>query len=171
MALSIPLLDTILDTGKTVINKLWMDKDEKAKIEITKEEMQNQFELALRTLNDKHELDKIEAVFKEHQAQRDFANDQFGKAEVLKEMGWAGKVIMLGRASIRWCITGASMLFTWNIMKLILTPEVIKGVAAGTLSASGSWLVTLIVCLIVGIPVFYVSGISIEKILGVRNKL
>jgi hypothetical protein len=167
----IPILDSLIDAGKTVIDKIWMDKGDKAKIEITKEEMRNQFAIAMKAMNDNHELAKVEQVFKEHQAQRDFANDQFGKAEVLKEMGWTGRIIMFGRASIRWVITGGSMWFTWNIMNLVLTPDVIAALAAGTMSASGAWLITLLVCLIVGIPVFYVSGISIEKIIGVRNKI
>ena len=171
MSLTIPIIDTILDTGKTVINKIWMDAGDKAKIELTKEELQQKFDLALKTLAQNGELTTLEMLFEEYQAQRDFANDQFGKAEVLKGFGWAGKFILIGRASIRWVITGGSMFFTWKLMNTLLTSDVMTALAGGTLATGAVWLITLMVCLIIGIPLFYVSGISIEKIMGVRNKL
>lgn len=171
MALPIPIIDSVLDAGKTILDKLFMDKGEKEKIEITKAELKNNFELALKQMDQNEELTKLEQVFKEHQAQRQFANDQFGTIESLKELGWVGKVIAMGRASIRWVITGGSMIFTWKILNLILTKEVVVALSAGTLSGGGTWLITLLIVLVIGIPVFYVSGISIEKILKVRNKI
>lgn len=171
MGLSIPIIDGIIDAGKTVIDKIWMDAGDKAKIELTREELQQKFELAFKTLEQNGELEKLNLVFKEHQAQRDFANDQFGKAEVLEKMGKAGKFILIGRASIRWVITGGSMFFTWKLMNTLLTSEVMTALAGGTLATGAVWLITLMVCLIIGIPLFYVSGISIEKVMGVRNKL
>lgn len=167
----IPIVDSIIDAGKTAINKIWMDKGDKAKLELTKQEMEQHFELALTTLAQNGDLTKLELVFKEHQAQRDFANDQFGKAEVLKGFGKIGSIIMLGRASIRWVITGGAMFFTWELMNTLLTAEVITALAGGTLATGAVYLITLLVCLIIGIPLFYVSGISVEKIMGVRNKM
>lgn len=171
MAIPIPIVDGLITAGMKVLDSLFMSKADEAKIELTKEQLRQQFELTLRQMAEQGKLAEFERVFKEHQAQRDFANDQFGKMEILKEMGWAGKIIALGRASIRWVITGGSMFFTFKIMNLILTPEVVAALAAGTLSTGGIWLIHLLVALVIGIPVFYVSGISVEKIMGKRNNL
>lgn len=167
----IPIIGSIIDAGKTIIDKIWMDKGEKEKLEITKEELKRNFELALRQMEQTGDLTKLEQSMKEWQAQRDFANDQFGKAEALKEFGTIGKIILLGRASIRWIITGGSMYFTWHILNSVLTDEVVNSIAKGTLGGSASTLVALLIVLVIGIPLFYVSGISIEKIMGKRNIL
>ena len=171
MGLPIPVIDGILDLGKSVLDKIWMNQGDKAKIELTREQMKAQFEHSLKEIDQKGELSKIEATFKEHQAQRDYAHDQFGKMEILKEMGWVGKIIALGRASIRWVITAGSMIFTWKILNLILTDKLIAGLAAGTLGTSACAIIGLLICLVVGVPVFYVSGVSVEKIMKVRNKI
>lgn len=167
--LPIPIISGIIDAGKSIIDKIWMDKGDKEKLELTKEEMRNHFELALKQMAQSGDLFKLEQSMKEWQAQRDFANDQFGKAEALKDFGWVGKAILLGRASIRWIITGGSMYFTWNIVNSVLTDEVVNSIAKGTLGGSASTIVGLLIVLVIGIPLFYVSGISVEKIMGKRN--
>lgn len=171
MGLPIPIIDSIINLGKTALDKIWIDKGDAAKIELTREQMQRHFELAIKEMDRNGELKQVEATFKEQQAQRDYAHDQFGKMEVLKEMGMVGKIIALGRASIRWIITAGSMFFTWKILNLILTDALVASLAAGTLGASTSAIVGLIICLVVGVPVFYVSGISVEKIMKVRDKI
>jgi len=167
----IPIIDSIIDAGKTVINKIWADKGDVLKMEFTRDQLQKEFDLAFKTLAQGGELEKLNLVFKEHQAQRDFANDQFGTAETMKSFGWVGQAIMLGRAAIRWVITGGAMWFTWDLMNILLTTDVITALAGGTLATSAVYLITLMVTLIIGIPLFYISGISVEKIMGVRNKL
>ena len=95
MSIPIPIIDSVLDAGKTIINKIWMDKGDKAKLEITKQELEQNFELALKSLAQSGELTKLELIFKEHQAQRDYALNQFGSAEILKEMGKVGSTGVL----------------------------------------------------------------------------
>jgi hypothetical protein len=169
--LSIPIISSIIEAGKVVLDKFWMDKGEKEKLELTKEELKQQFSIIMEEMNQTGKLANIDKVFREHQAQRQFANDQFGTAKALKEFGWVGKVVMLGRASIRWVITGGSMFFTWKILNSVLTDSVIAGIAGGSLGGASAYIVGLLIVLVIGIPLFYVSGISVEKIMGRRNKL
>jgi hypothetical protein len=171
MGLPIPIIDGVIDVGKTIINKIWMDKADKEQLTLTKDQLRKEFTVTLKQLAMQDKLQDFERVFKEHQAQRDFANDQFGTAQAMAQFGWVGKLIMLGRASIRWVITGGSMFFTWKILNSILTDSVVNSLAVGTLAGSASYIVGLLIVLVIGIPLFYVSGISVEKIMGKRNKL
>lgn len=171
MAIPIPIIDAVMDLGKTVIDKIWMGKADKEKLELTREEMRHAFEISLTQMEDTKQMKVLEATLKEHQAQRDYAHAQFGTVDALANMGWAGKTILLGRASIRWIITGGSMFFTWKIVNAVLTDTMINGLATGTLAGAAPYIVGLLITLIVGVPIFYVSGISIEKIMNKRNSL
>jgi hypothetical protein len=168
MGLGIPIIDAIINLGGTVADKIWMDKGEKEKLEFSKEQFVEQIKLAVKQLDQAGELAEMEMVFKESQAQRDYVQDQFGTAEQMKSF-FIGRVILLGRASIRWIITGFAMWQTYQIMNIVLTPQVITALSTGVLSAGAVWLVSLLVSAVVGIPLFYVSGISIEKLLKVRG--
>lgn len=165
------LFESIFKVGGKVIDKLWMDKYQQAQITITKDQMKNDFDLAIKKMVQDGEFKEIEAEFREHQAQRQFANDQFGTLDALSRMGWVGKVIALGRASIRWAITGGSMFFTWKIVNTVLTDAAVAALFAGTLGTAAATILGLLITLVVGIPVFYVSGISVEKIMKVRSQL
>lgn len=167
----IPIIDSLINTGKSILDKIWMDKSDKEKIEITKQELKQNFELTLKQMEQSGELQDFENTFKEHQAQRQFANEQFGTMDALSKMGWVGKAIALGRASIRWIITCGSMFFTWKIINIVLTEKAVAALFAGTLGASAATILGLLITLVVGIPVFYVSGISVEKILKVRGQI
>lgn len=169
--LPIPIISSIIEAGKAVLDKFWMDKGDKEQLLLTKEEMKAQFKLTMEQMHQDGKLSMIDKSFREFQAQRDFANDQFGTAKALAELGWVGKAIMLGRASIRWVITGGSMFFTWKILNAVLTDSVVASVATGTLGGSAAGIVALLIVLVIGIPLFYVSGVSVEKIMKVRNKL
>jgi hypothetical protein len=171
MAIPIPIVDSLIEAGKSILDKIFMDKADKEKIEITKEELRKNFEITLRQMTDNKELAILDKAFQEYEAQRQYANDQFGTVDALANMGWVGKTILLGRASIRWVITGGSMFFTWKIVNAVLTDQVVSGLAVGTLGGSAPYIVGLLICLIVGVPIFYVSGISIEKIMNKRNSL
>lgn len=169
--ITIPIIDAVMDLGKTVIDKIWMGKADKEKLEMTKDEMRRAFEVTLTQMEDTKQMKVLENTLKEHQAQRDYANAQFGTVEALSNMGWVGKTILLGRAGIRWVITGGSMYFTWEILNAVLTDGVINGLATGTLGGSAPYIVGLLITLIVAVPLFYCCGVSVEKILDKRNKL
>jgi len=160
----------VTDIGGKIIDKIWMDKDEEAKLEFSKEELKYVFDMGIRKLEQDGEFKELEMIFQESQAQRDYAHKQFGTAEDLKTF-LIGKVILLGRASIRWVITGFAMWQCHRLVTFILTDEVLAGLASGTLSTSGVWLIGLLVCMIIGIPLFYVTGISIEKLFKSRGIL
>lgn len=169
--LPIPIIGAIISAGKSVLDKFWMDKGAKEKLEFSKEEMLQQFEMMANKMAQDGKFKSIQLKMEEWQAQRDFANAQFGTAKDLAMLGWVGKVIALGRASIRWVITGGSMFFTWKILNSVLTDSVVNALAIGTLGSSASTIVGLLIVLVIGIPLFYVSGVSVEKIMKVRNKL
>jgi len=162
------ILSVIDSVIEKVIPKFWMDKGEKEKIELTREELQNGLKLALKELHQSGELKKEAQVFQESDAQRNFQLKQFGSAEVLKNFV-VGQIIMLGRSSIRWIIVGWAAYQTDKIVGLILTTEVINALVANELSAGATWLVTLIVVCIIGLPLAYVTGISIEKLMKSRG--
>ena len=168
MGIGIPIIDKILDVGNTVVDKIWMDKGEKERLEFSKEELAQQVKLAIGKMKQDGELAELELMFKESQAQRDYAQGQFGMASDLKDF-FLGRVILLGRASIRWIITGFAMWQTYRIVNIVLTEDMILMISRGAVDGSAIWLVALIVTAIVGIPLFYVSGISIEKLLKVRG--
>lgn len=168
--MAIPIIDTILSAATTVVDKIWMDKDKKEQLSFDKTKLVEEMKVTLIAMEQQGELKKIEEEFRESQAQRDYANNQFGSATVLKEF-LIGKIILFGRASIRWVITGFSMWQAHRLVSLILTPEAVKGIAEGTVSASSMWMVTLLVVMILGIPLFYVAGISIEKLFKARGVL
>jgi len=168
MSLGIPLVDTIIEAGMKVADKIWMDKSEKEKLEFDKAQFVAQVKLTVAKMEQDGELAKIEAAFRESQAQRDYAHQQFGTALDLKDF-IIGRIILLGRASIRWVITGFAMWQTYRIVNIVLTDDVIVALSKGTLSGSSIWLISLLVAAIVGVPLFYVSGISIEKLLKVRG--
>ena len=165
------LFKEIVGIGGKVIDKIWMDKATAGKLELTREELQKEFELAIKQMDQDGDLKRIDQIFREHEAQRKFANDQFGTMDALAKMGWVGKLIALGRASIRWFITGGSMYFTWNIINKVLTDATVAALFAGTLGTAGATILGLIITLVIGIPVFYVSGVSVEKIMKVRSSL
>lgn len=166
--MTIPIIDTIIKAGEKIADKIWMDKEAKEKLEFTKEQFISQINFNLNKLEQEGELKKIEGVFKESQAQRDYANNQFGTAAILKNFG-IGQAILLGRASIRWIITGFAMWQCHRIVTFILTNDVIEGLGKGTMGTAAIWLVGLLICMIVGIPLFYVAGISIEKLFKSRG--
>lgn len=155
----------LVDKG---IDKIWMDKGEKARLEFSREELRTEMKLMLKSKAMSHDIEKLELEFRESQAQRDYAHEQFGTASVLKTF-FAGRLILVGRASIRWVITVVSMWFTYKIIDLVLTEEMIASLARGDVNASTVWLVSLIVVLVVGTPMFYVAGVSIEKLLKSRG--
>ena len=51
----------------------------------------------------------------------------------------------------------------------MLTPEIMTALAGGTLQGNMAWLVLLLVIVIAGIPLSYVTGTSIEKLLKARG--
>jgi hypothetical protein len=168
MGLGLPLIDAISATVGKITDKIWMDKGEKEKLEFTKNELFVNAKLAVSKLEQEGELSELELVFKESQAQRDYAKDQFGSAKVLKDF-FLGRIILFGRASIRWVITGFAMWQAHRMVTHILTEEVMKNLAAGNLSTSAVWVIGMLVTMIIGIPLFYVAGISIEKLFKSRG--
>lgn len=166
--MAIPIYDTLVEAGKTIINKIWMDKDKKEQITLDRDALGAKFNLALSEMEQTGELAKIDKEYRESQAQRNYANDQFGSAVTLSSF-FFGKIILLGRAAIRWVITGFAMWQVHRIVGYVLTEKVLTGLAAGTLGVGGVWLVTMLVCLVIGIPLFYVAGVSVEKILKARS--
>lgn len=168
--MAIPLIDTILKAAGKAVDKIWMDKDKKEQLAFDKEKFSDEIQLALKTLEQNGELAYIEAEFKEAESERGYAHEQFGTATILKDF-FLGRIILLGRAGIRWCITGFAMIQAHRIISTILTPEVIKSLAEGKLTGQGVWLVTLLVCSIISIPLFYVAGVSVEKVLKSRGIL
>ena len=111
MALWEILVGPVVEIAKTAMDKIWMDKGEQEKLEFSKEELVQKMGFAIQEMALNGELKKLEHVFKESQAQRDYALDQFGSAKTLKDAGWMGRIILLGRASIRWVITLAYCFF------------------------------------------------------------
>jgi hypothetical protein len=168
--MAIPIIDTVLKAAQTAVDKIWMDKDKKEQLKFDREKLHREMEVALRNLEQTGELKKIESDYKEAQSQRDYANTQFGTASVLKDF-FLGKIILLGRASIRWVITGFAMWQAHRLVSVILTKQTIAAFAAGTLSTSAIWLVSLLVVMILGIPLFYVTGVTIEKLFKSRGIL
>lgn len=162
------IIEAVSDIGTKVADKFWMDKGAQEQLSFDKEKFTQEVGLAVKRLAQDGELGKLEAVFKEVQAQRDFVLNQFGSAETLKTF-WQGRLIMMGRASIRWIIVGWAAWMANRVIKLILTDKVIVALASGTLSVSMAWVVTLIVICILGIPLSYVTGVSIEKLLKSRG--
>lgn len=162
------VLGMLLPFAKGIVDKFWMDKGEKERLEFTKEEMKAQLELALKQMEIDGAFKEADQIFREVQAQRDYAQKQFGSAEVLMKTK-TGRLIMMGRASIRWVITGVSMMFTYKILNAVLTADVLAALAAGTMSVSAVWVIAVMVCMVVGIPLFYVAGISVEKLLKSRG--
>lgn len=168
MGIDVGIFNGVAELIKTGVNKFWMDKGEKERLEITKEEMQKGFEVVLKKMNQSGDLKKLELTFKESEAQREYTQKHFGSAETLKTFT-IGKVIMMGRASIRWVILGFAGWQTHRIVTILMTDDIIKALANGELKASMVWLITLLVVSIVGIPLFYVTGISIEKLFKSRG--
>lgn len=165
MALS---LGIITDAVKSITNKIWMDKGEKARLDFDRDELNAIVSMKLQEMEKSGELDKIEAEFKESQAQRDYAQNQFGSADTLKTFA-VGQIILMGRASIRWVITLFSMYQGHRIVTAVLSTDVIQALAQNKLSVSNIWIIALVVSAVLGIPLFYVAGISIEKIMKSRG--
>jgi len=162
------VIEAVTNIGGKIADKIWMDKEAQAQLSFDKEKFSQEIGLAVKKLAQDGNLAELEAVFKEAQAQRDFVLKQFGSAETLK--GFViGRIILLGRASIRWIIVGWAAYMANKVIKMILTDKVILALAGGTLSGSMAWVVTLIVICILGIPLSYVTGVSIEKLLKSRG--
>lgn len=161
--------DTVINAvtgifGK-VADKLWMDKSEQEKLEFDKIAFIESMKMSVAELAQSGHLKELEAEFKEHSAQRDYAQNQFGTVEALATMGWVGKVVLLGRASIRWVITGGFSVMAYQILEALLPAIQVKLAAGGTLT----WIEFMVLAQILGVPLFYVCGVSIEKWLKVRN--
>lgn len=171
MGFPIPIVDAIVNVGGKVLDKFFMNKSEKELLKLSKEQLRKEFEIELKRMAQEGELQREENAFREYEAQRAFANDQFGTMQALQGMGLVGKIIALGRASIRWVITGGSMYFTWTIIERVITDATVSALFAGTLGGSAAAILGLLITLVVGIPVFYATGISVEKIMKVRNQL
>jgi hypothetical protein len=163
------LWDTVIDAvksiGTTVADKLWMDKDEKEQLAFSKVQFAANVKLAVEQMVQDGQFKELEAEFKEHDAQRNYAQQQFGSVQALAAMGWIGKLVLLGRASIRWVITGGFSYMTYQIVDAILPAITTKLATGGTLT----WIEFMILAQIIGVPLFYVCGVSIEKWLKVRN--
>lgn len=170
MGLGIPIVDTIIGAAEKAADKIWMDKDKKEQLKFDREKFTGEMEKAIKQMNIDGDLAKLEAVFKESDAQRQYALSQFGTAALLKDF-FFGKIILLGRAGIRWVITGFAMWQAHRLVTYVLTEKTIAALAAGTLSASAVWIIGLIVAMILGIPLFYVTGISVEKLFKARGLL
>lgn len=166
--MGLPIIDTILSVAEKAADKIWMDKDKKEQLNFDKEKFVGDMKLAIQGMEQKGELDELEIMFKEAQAQRDYAQQQFGTAQILKDF-FTGRIILLGRAAIRWVITGFAMWQAHRLVTLLLTSDVIKAFAAGTLSGASVWVISLLVCMIIGIPLFYVTGVTIEKLMKARG--
>jgi hypothetical protein len=158
----------VTDVVKMGADKLWMDKDKKEQILFDKEKFIQETTFAIKKLAQDGELKKVDALFREDQAQRDHVNKQFGTVDQLKDF-FLGKIILIGRASIRWIITGYAMYQTHKIVNWVFTQEMLNALIAGTIKGAALWLVTLIACAVIGIPLFYVTGITVEKLLKSRG--
>lgn len=150
------------------LDKIWMDKGEKEKLEFSKDELKATMTTTLASLAQQGKFKELEMVFKEAQAQRDYQIKSFGSAEVLKDF-FLGRVILVGRASIRWVIVAFAAYETNKIIGWIITEKMIAALMAGNMKGQALWLVTTVVILIVGIPMAYVTGASIEKLLKSRG--
>jgi len=164
----IPIIDAVIKAGTKIADKFWMDKSEKETLEFTKAQFIEQMKFAVKQLDQSGELAELELIFRESQAQRDYQIKMFGSAEALKDF-LVGRVILLGRASIRWVIVGFAAWQTKRIVGIVLTDDVIKALIDNKLGIQGMWLVTILVVLIVAIPLAYVTGASVEKILKSRG--
>lgn len=170
MALGLSIAKIIQGTIGKLSDKLWMDKDEQARLDFSKEELLAEVNMKLVEMEQSGELAMVEAEFREAQAQRDYAHKQFGSAEVLKTFA-IGKFILLGRASIRWIITGYAVWQASKIIDSVLSADVMKALASGTLDVGAIWVVALVIATMLGIPLAYVTGVSVEKILKSRGVL
>lgn len=168
MSLGIPIADKIIGLAETAADKIWMDKDKKEQLKFDRESLTAAMTQAMKKMEQDGEFKELDMMFKESEAQRQYAHNQFGTAALLKDF-FLGKVILLGRAAIRWVITGFAMWQAHRLVSIILTTETIKALAAGTLSGSAIWLVSLVVAMILGIPLFYVTGITVEKLFKSRG--
>lgn len=168
MPLSLGITKIISGTVGKLFDKLWMDQDEKARLDFSKEELASKVTLKLAEMEQSGELAELELEFREAQAQRDYAHKQFGTAETLKTF-FVGKVILMGRASIRWVITGYAMWQASKIVDAVLSPDVMKALANGELDIGAVWVVALVIGCMLGIPLAYVTGVSVEKILKSRG--
>lgn len=166
--MGIPLIDTVIKAATKVADKLWMDKDKAEELRLNRDQFEAQVRLALKKMEQDGELAQIEAEWRETEAQRQYAHNQFGTAEILKDFT-LGKIILFGRASIRWVITGFAMWQTHRIVSQVLSDQMIQALAKAELSTTAIWLVALVVSITIGIPLFYVTGISVEKILKSRG--
>lgn len=162
------IVSALSNTVGKVLDKFWMNKSDKEKLEFSKEELLQSMKLKVFEMAQDGEFKKIEQEFRESQAQRDYAQAQFGTADILSKFLF-GKVILFGRSSIRWIITGFAAWQTHRIVTYVLAEDVIKALADGSLSTTAIWLVSTVVCMVVGIPLFYVAGISIEKLFKSRG--
>lgn len=160
------VVDSVTGIFGKVADKLWMDKGEEKQLAFTKVQFIEQMKYQFANLLQTGKLKEMEGEFKEHQAQRDYANKQFGTVQMLAGMGWVGKFVLLGRASIRWVITGGFSFMTYKILVAIL-PSITTKLA--TTGGDLTWIEFMILAQIIGVPLFYVCGVSIEKWLKVRN--
>jgi hypothetical protein len=161
--------DTVINAvtgifGK-VADKLWMDKSEQEKLEFDKVAFIESMKMSFAELAQKGHLAELQKEFEEYQAQRDYANSQFGTVEALASMGFLGRVVLFGRAAIRWVITGGFSVMAWKILDHLLPAIQAKLASGGTLT----WVEFMILAQILGVPLFYVCGVSIEKRMKVRN--
>jgi hypothetical protein len=159
------VVDSVTGIVGKVADKIWMDKGEEKTLEFTKVQFLETIKFQFANLLQSGKLKEMEGAFKESEAQRDYANKQFGTVEMLAKMGWIGKVVLLGRASIRWVITGGFSFMTWEILQSVLPAIQTKLADGGTLT----YIEFMILAQVIGVPLFYVCGVSIEKWLKVRN--
>lgn len=159
------VIDSVTGIFGKVADKIWMDKSEKEKLEFDKLAFVETMKMEFTKVVQDGTLKEMQQEFQEHQAQRDYANNQFGTVTALATMGFVGKVVLFGRASIRWVITGGFSLMAWRILESLLPAIQAKLAAGGALS----WIEFLILAQILGVPLFYVCGVSIEKWLKVRQ--
>jgi len=162
------IVKAVSATLNKAADKIWMDKGEKEKLEFSKEELKEHTRLAIEQMHQNGELTELEYEFKEAESQRTYQLKHFGSAEVLKTFA-IGKVILLGRASIRWIIVGYAAFEAHGIIKTVLTPKVIEALANGNLKGTMAWLVLMLIIVIAGIPLAYVTGTSIEKLMKARG--
>lgn len=148
-----------------VADKLWMDKSEKEKLEFDKVTFIESMKMSFAELKQSGMLKELEHEFKEHEAQRNYAQQQFGTVTALASMGFVGRVVLLGRAAIRWTITGGFSVMAWKILDALLPAIQAKLAGGGSLT----WIEFMVLAQILGVPLFYVCGVSIEKWLKVRN--
>lgn len=159
------VIDVVSNTFGKIADKLWMDKGDQERLEFSKIEFIETMKFSLTKLLQDGKLKEQENDFREHDAQRQYAHQQFGTVAALAGLGFVGRLILFGRASIRWVITGGFSYMAWEILNALLPAIQKKLAAGGTLTP----IEFMVLAMILGVPLFYVCGVSIEKWLNVRN--